>query len=50
MQYQIIGEPLPVVICTLDSDEAMLSESGAMSWMTPNVKMETSSRSEEHTS
>ena len=43
MQYQIIGEPLPVVICTLGPGEAMLSESGAMSWMTPNVKMETSS-------
>ena len=43
MQYQIIGEPLPVVICTLEAGEAMLSESGAMSWMTPNMNMETSS-------
>lgn len=43
MQYQIIGEPLPVVICTLEAGEAMHSESGAMSWMTPNMQMETSS-------
>ncbi|HQC52604.1 MAG TPA: TIGR00266 family protein [Lentisphaeria bacterium] len=43
MQYQIIGEPLPAVICTLEAGEAMHCESGAMSWMTPNMQMETSS-------
>ena len=35
MQYQIEGEPLPVVICTLEAGETMITESGAMSWMTP---------------
>ena len=43
MRYNIIGEPLPVVICELDSNETMITESGAMSWMTPNMKMETTS-------
>ena len=41
MKYQIQGEPMPVVICELESGESMISESGAMSWMTPNMKMET---------
>ena len=43
MRYSIEGEPLPVVICTLDAGETMITESGAMSWMTPNMKMETTS-------
>ena len=43
MQYVIEGEPLPVVVCTLEAGETMITESGAMSWMSPNMKMETSS-------
>lgn len=41
MNYSIVGEPLPVVICTLDAGETMITERGSMSWMTPNMKMET---------
>ena len=41
MRYSIEGEPLPVVICELASGESMITEKGAMSWMTPNMKMET---------
>lgn len=41
MKYSIEGEPLPVVICELDSNEMMITEKGAMSWMSPNMKMET---------
>ena len=41
MKYQIKGEPMPVVICELDGGETMISESGAMSWMSPNMQMET---------
>ena len=37
MKYVIEGEPLPVVICTLEAGETMITESGAMSWMTPNM-------------
>ena len=43
MKYEIKGGSLPVVICTLDAGEKMITEGGAMSWMTPNMKMETSS-------
>ena len=42
MQYQIAGEPLPVVTCQLAAGETMITERGSMSWMTPNMKMETS--------
>jgi uncharacterized protein (TIGR00266 family) len=41
MKYSIEGEPLPVVICELESNEMMITEKGAMSWMSPNMKMET---------
>ena len=41
MKYQIVGEPLPVAICTLEPGDALISERGSMSWMTPNIKMET---------
>lgn len=42
MQYQIKGETLPVVICQLEAGEKMITEGGAMSWMSPNMQMETS--------
>ena len=41
MNYQIYGEPMPVVICNVNPGEAILCESGAMSWMTPNMEMQT---------
>ena len=41
MQYKIEGTP--VVICQLDRGECMMTEKGSMSWMTPNMKMETTS-------
>jgi len=43
MKYSIVGEPLPVVICDVDPGETLITESGAMSWMSPNMKMETTS-------
>lgn len=43
MNYSIEGAPLPVVICDLEPGETLVTESGAMSWMSPNMKMETSS-------
>ena len=42
MQYQIIGEPLPAVICQLNAQEAMITEKGSMCWMSPNMDMQTS--------
>ena len=43
MRYEILGETLPVVICYLESGEKMVTEGGGMSWMSPNMKMETTS-------
>lgn len=42
MKYEIKGDNLPVVICHLNKDETIISDSGAMSWMDPCIKMETS--------
>ena len=41
MQYTIEGTPMPVVICQVASGETMITERGSMSWMSPNMKMET---------
>jgi len=43
MQYKVEGAPLPVVVCDLQSGEQMITERGSMSWMSPNMKMETTS-------
>ena len=43
MRYEIQGETLPVVICYLENGEMMITERGSMSWMSPNMKMETTS-------
>lgn len=43
MRYSIEGTPLPVVICQLENGESMITERGSMSWMSPNMKMETTS-------
>ena len=41
MQYEILGEPTPAVVCNLNAGEAMITESGSMVWMTPNMNMAT---------
>lgn len=41
MQYKIEGETLPVVVCELAAGEKMVTEGGSMAWMSPNMKMET---------
>lgn len=42
MRYEIKGDTLPVVVCYLEEGERMINESGSMAWMSPNMKMETS--------
>lgn len=42
MKYEIVGTPFPAVVCTLEQGQKMKCQSGAMSWMTSNMKMETS--------
>jgi TIGR00266 family protein len=41
MKYDIKGTPFPVVTCRLEKGETMITEKGAMSWMTDQMKMET---------
>lgn len=43
MRYEIQGETLPVVICHLTNGERMITEGGGMAWMSPNMRMETTS-------
>ena len=41
MHYEIKGGSFPVVICTLENGEKMITEKGSMAWMSPNMQMET---------
>ena len=41
LKYEIEGGHLPVVICYPEVGQTLCTESGAMSWMSPNMKMET---------
>ena len=42
MRYQIQGETLPVVSCAREGGETRIPDGGGMVWMSPNMKMETS--------
>ena len=41
IKYEIEGGSLPVVICYPEAGESLCTESGAMSWMSPNMQMDT---------
>lgn len=41
IRYEIEGGNLPVVICYPEAGQTLCTESGAMSWMSPNMQMET---------
>lgn len=41
IRYEIEGGNLPVVICYPEAGQTLCSERGAMSWMSPNMKMDT---------
>lgn len=41
IKYEIEGGNLPVVICYPEAGQTLCTESGAMSWMSPNMHMET---------
>lgn len=41
MKYEIQGDNLPVVIAKLNPGEAMFTQAGGMSWISPNISMET---------
>ena len=41
IKYEIEGGNLPVVICYPEAGQTLFTESGAMSWMSTNMRMET---------
>ena len=41
MQYEVINKPLCALVCKLDAGESIECQKGAMSWMTPNMQMQT---------
>ena len=41
IRYEIEGGNLPVVICYPEAGQTLCSENGAMSWMSPNMRMDT---------
>lgn len=41
MKYEIVGDTLPVVMCYPEPGETLITERGSMSWMSPNMNMET---------
>ena len=41
LKYEIEGGNLPVVICYPEAGQTLCTESGSMSWMSPNMRMET---------
>ena len=41
IRYEIEGGHLPVVICYPQAGQTLCTESGAMSWMSPNMRMDT---------
>ena len=43
IKYEIEGGNLPVVICYPEAGETLCTEKGVMSWMSPNMKMDTNS-------
>lgn len=43
LKYEIEGGSLPVVICYPEQGQTLCAEGGSMGWMSPNMKMETSS-------
>ena len=43
LKYEIEGGHLPVVICYPEANQTICTESGSMSWMSPNMLMETNS-------
>lgn len=44
MKYEVIGGQLPVVVCKLDRDEKVFTESGGMCWMDDGFDMDSNTR------
>ena len=42
MNYEIIGDAFPAVVCNLKAGESMITQSGGMAWMSAGIEMSTS--------
>lgn len=42
MKYEIQGSPYPVAVIYLENGESVVCQKGAMTWMSPNMEMQTS--------
>jgi uncharacterized protein (AIM24 family) len=42
MEYKISGQPMPALECSLKEGESLITQTGAMIWMTENITMNTS--------
>lgn len=41
MKYEVKGGAFPVVVCSLEDREKMITQRGGMVWQTPNISMDT---------
>lgn len=44
MEHKIIGQTVPAVEFTLNKGESLYTQSGAMTWMSPQISLETSTK------
>ena len=44
MEYKTIGQTVPAIEFTLNKGESLYTQSGAMTWMSPDIKLETNTR------
>jgi len=44
MRYEIFGDPMPAVTITLGMGESIVTQAGAMSWMSDGIEMQTNAR------
>lgn len=44
MKYKVFGDKLPAVSLQFEANEAIYTQSGGMTWMTDNFRMETNVR------
>ncbi len=44
MEHKIIGQTVPAIEFTLNKGESLYTQSGAMTWMSPNISLETSTQ------
>ena len=44
MEKKVIGQTVPAIEFTLNKGESLYTQSGAMTWMSPDVSLETNTK------